>query len=332
MVTLSQFIDITFLEVKRLSRRWRKDSTEPTSLYILNSHLKPTLGSKLIHLVTRRDLQALLNQKAEQYSYSVVQHLHSLMCEIFEMAAVDRLIPVNPAPSTVIPKCKAPKPKPTMNPEQIDAVAKLLTIRDRLMFWLASPGGGLRPSEVQGLKVDNVSLKVGTVKRGIDIRQRVYRGKEGPLKNRPSERTVPLVGRTKALMKEYLKSLADRSPNAWLFPSEKPEKSVSYSNVYRRYIKPALLKCGLVGINYQAMRRTFASQANASGMAAKTRADIMGHSVDVNVNVYTQADDKIKEKAMQKLEKRLLQQSLGSPRKLRLSVTEEERLRLAGAA
>lgn len=55
------------------------------------------------------------------------------------------------------------------------------------------------------------------------------------------------------------------------------------------------------------MRRTFSSQAEASGMNAETRSDLMGHSVDVNVNVYTQQDFEIKEKAMRKLEKRLLQ-------------------------
>jgi len=55
------------------------------------------------------------------------------------------------------------------------------------------------------------------------------------------------------------------------------------------------------------MRRTFSSEADASGMETKSRAELMGHSVDVNVNVYTQKDFASKEKAMRKLEKRLLQ-------------------------
>jgi hypothetical protein len=51
------------------------------------------------------------------------------MHQIFEMALADRLIQVNPAPSTVIPKCKAPKPKRILAPEEIDRIGKSLDIR-----------------------------------------------------------------------------------------------------------------------------------------------------------------------------------------------------------
>lgn len=298
MTTVSDFIDHTFLDVKRL--KWRADSTEPTSIDILNNHLKPTLGSQLIHLVTRKDLQALLTQKAETYSYSLVQHLHSFIREIFAMAYADRLIQVDPAPSTIIPRCKDPKPKPTIRRSKIEEVAKLLPARERLMFWLATLGGGMRPSEVQGLKVGDIKPD------RIGIERRVYRGSVGRPKNFRSERFVPLTDRTKILLKHYRKVLPDDSPEAWLFPSENLKPSVSYSNVYRRCIKPALLKSGVANINYQAMRRTFSSQADTSGVDAKTRSDIMGHSVDVNVNQYTQKDFELKGKAMQQLEEHVL--------------------------
>jgi hypothetical protein len=55
------------------------------------------------------------------------------------------------------------------------------------------------------------------------------------------------------------------------------------------------------------MRRTFSSQSKASGMDAKTRSDIMGHTVDVNENEYTQTPFDTKMKGMRKLEKRLVQ-------------------------
>ena len=41
-------------------------------------------------------------------------------------------------------------------------------------------------------------------------------------------------------------------------------------------------------------------------MNAKTRSDLMGNSVDVNENVYTQTPFDVKQKATRKLEKRLL--------------------------
>jgi integrase len=299
MMTLSDFIDTTYLEVKKL--RWREDSTTGTSVGILNNHLKAALGPKLIHLITRKELQALLQKKADDgFSYSLVQHLHSFIGEIFEMALADRLIQVNPARTTVIPKCKAPKPKPTMTPEEIERGEKSLNIRERLMFRLDTTEG-LRPSEVTGLKVEDAG------EDRIHISRRNYRFSLNQPKNTKSNRVVPLTSKTADLLKEYRKLLVDDRPQAWLFPSENPESPMDYRNVFTRYIKPALVRCGLGHINYQAMRRTCASQQHAAEVDAKTRSDIMGNTVDVNENVYTQTPFDIKQKAMRKLEKRLLQ-------------------------
>jgi integrase len=303
MMSLSDFIDTVFLEVKKAAKRWREDSTAPTSRGILDNHLKPTLGVKLIHLITRRELQDLLNQKASAgFSYSIVQHLHSFMTEIFEMPLADRLIPLNPARTVVIPRCKDPKPKPTMNSADIKRLEQGLDIRERLIVRLAiTGGGGMRPGEIEGLKLGDVR------EDRIFIRRRVYRGKEGEPKTRKSNREVPLLPRTSALLKEYRKLLIHDHPDAWLFPSENVERPLDYRNVFYRKIRPALVRIGLGKINYQAMRRTFASAGKGSGMDPKTRSDIMGHTVDVNENVYPQTPFDAKKRAMQKMEKRLLQ-------------------------
>jgi integrase len=167
MMTLSEFIDTRYLEVKNLV--WRADSTAATSLGILNNHLKAPLGRKLIHLVSRKDLQDLLIQKANaDCSYSLVQHIHSFMTEIFEMALADGLIRLNPALSTVIPPCKAPKAKPILTPEEIKLAEKSMDIRERLVFRLDTTEG-LRPSEWSGLQVGD------TEPDRIHIRRRNYR-------------------------------------------------------------------------------------------------------------------------------------------------------------
>jgi len=299
MMTLSEFIDSTYLDVKKL--RWRGDSTAGTSLGILNNHIRPGLGPKLIHLITRRDLQDLLTLKAASgCSYSLVQHIHSFMHEIFEMALADRLIQVNPAKTTVIPQCKDPKPKPTLTAADIERLEKSLDIRDRLMFRLDT-AEGLRPSEVMGLKLEDAGAD------RIHIVRRVYRFSVNEPKNRKSIRVVPLTSKTAVLLKEYKKLLVDDRPGAWLFPSENPGSPMDYRNVFARHIKPALVKCGLEHINYQAMRRTCATEQHAANVDAKTRSDIMGHSVDVNENEYAQTPFDVKQKAMKKLEKRLVQ-------------------------
>ena len=79
----------------------------------------------------------------------------------------------------------------------------------------------------------------------------------------------PLTSKTAAILEEYRKLLVDDRPDAWLFPSENPKSPMDYRNVFRRYIKPALEKIGLTEINYQAMRRTSATQQKAANVDAK---------------------------------------------------------------
>jgi integrase len=221
------------------------------------------------------------------------------MNEIFAMAFADGLIPLNPALLTVIPPCKASKPKPILTPEEIRRAEQSMDIRERLVFRLDTTEG-LRPSEWSGLQVGDAEAD------RIHVRRRNYRFHVNDPKNEKSKREIPLTSQTAAVLKEYRKLLIDDKPTAWLFPSEKGDSPMDYRNLFRRYLKPALVRCGLGHVNYQAMRRTFSSQHEAAGSSVQTRADLMGHGVNVNANDYTQTPFDIKQKAMRKLEKRLV--------------------------
>jgi integrase len=221
------------------------------------------------------------------------------MVEIFRMAYGDGLISVNPALGTVIPRCTHPKPKPILTPEDIKRLERALDIRERLMVRLATLGGGMRVGEIEGVKLGNFE------KNSLLITRRIYRGSEGEPKTRKSERTHAIPTQTAALIAAYRKLLVDDSPEAWLFPSENPKKPVRFANVFRRKIKPVLAKLGIAHINWQAMRRTFAS-LSSDYVDAKTRSDIMGNTVDVNENVYNQTPFESKKRAMQRVEKHLL--------------------------
>ena len=159
----------------------------------------------------------------EGCSYSVVQHLHSFIREIFEMALADRKVQVNPALGLVIPRCKQSKARSTLDPSEVQRVEQSLDIRERLFFRLACTGGGMRPSEVAGLRLGDIGND------RIHMNRRIYRGKvseEGELKSRRGRREVPIAPRTGALLKEYLKLLVDDRPDAWVFPSENPQRAL----------------------------------------------------------------------------------------------------------
>jgi integrase len=70
---------------------------------------------------------------------------------------------------------------------------------------------------------------------------------------------------------------------------------------------PKLKKAGLAWANFQIMRRTHASLMKELGVDPKVVADQLGHSVDVNQNVYTQTAVDIRRAAVNELETLLVQ-------------------------
>lgn len=55
-----------------------------------------------------------------------------------------------------------------------------------------------------------------------------------------------------------------------------------------RYFRPKLEEVGLGWVDFQVMRRTHSSLMRELGVDPKIVADVMGHDLDVNLNVYTQ--------------------------------------------
>lgn len=94
-------------------------------------------------------------------------------------------------------------------------------------------------------------------------------------------------------------------PDAWVFPSETLKTPLSKDNCWRRHIKPKLGNVGLGWVNFQVMRRTHSSLMRELNVDPKVVADQLGHTLDVNLNVYTETDLNIRKKAVDTLESAL---------------------------
>ena len=73
-----------------------------------------------------------------------------------------------------------------------------------------------------------------------------------------------------------------------MFPSENPVRPLAKDNVWRRNFQPKLKAVGLGWVDFHVFRRTHSTLMRESGADPKTVADNMGHTLDVNQNVYTQ--------------------------------------------
>jgi integrase len=295
-VTLRRYVEDEYLTLK--TRIW-KASTRATTEQIVEAHILSELGSRPLASITRKELQALLDAKAESsLSFSVVGHVRWQLAAIFGMAKSDGLTSVNPAEELVIPKCKEPGEKRTIAADSIGKAEMVLAIRERLVFHFAVYQG-MRPGEIVG-------LQLGDFRDGmIHVARRIYRTVVDTPKSWRSRRAIPLMDRTARLLKQWQELLTDQRQEAWLFPSEAGSTPLSYSNLYRRNIQPALAKVGLGKVNFQVLRRTWVTQFSAAEKDPAVRAQLAGHSVDVHLNEYLQPQAEVSRRAMRKLEKRL---------------------------
>ncbi len=102
-------------------------------------------------------------------------------------------------------------------------------------------------------------------------------------------------------IEEWRNQAVSTSDKAWVFPSERMTP-LAKENVWRRSISPKLEKVGLSWVNFQVMRRTHASLMNDLGIEGKLVADQLGHSLDVNQNIYTQSAVSKRQAAVNQLE------------------------------
>jgi integrase len=266
-----------------------------TSAALIEGHLIPELGPKKLRTITREEMQGLLDAKAPVLSTSVVNHLRFHLRDIFNLAVSERATDFNPALALHTPKCKPGREKLVMNAAQIRRALEVLPLRERLIFRFGV-FEGMRPGEILGLQVQDVR------EHSVLVRRRVYRGNIDSPKTTRSKREVGLTEGTASLLSEWCELLPKRDAAVWLFPSENGKTPLERDNIWRRNIQPTLEKSKLDWASFQVLRRTYATLSREAGVDAKTRADQMGHHVDVSENEYAVTNLAAKIEAGRKLE------------------------------
>lgn len=139
----------------------------------------------------------------------------------------------------------------------------------------------MRPGEIFGLKWRHVRAD------HIEIEQRLYRGQIDSPKTDHSKRSVALSEGLQQAIARWRAVCGDPGPELWVFRSETLKTTRAKGNCWRRCIAPRLKPVDLEWVNFQAMRRTHASLMRELEVDPKVVADQLGHSLDVNLNVYS---------------------------------------------
>jgi integrase len=289
--SFDHFVKQVYLPFYR--RKWKK-STADTNVDRLNHHLLSVFGGQPLGGFVRDDLQDFLDKKAaDGLSFSTIDHLRWDLKQIFDMAVHEEFLKRNPAALLFTPKQVGTSPKAVMTWDEVKLLFSTLESRELLVCMLATTAG-MRPGEIFGLKWKNMESD------SINIEQRVYRGKiDSPKTGR---RIVALSRGLQKAVAQWKEQSGYAGPEEWVFPSENRETPLAKDNCWHRMTKPKLKKVDLDWVNFQVMRRTHASLMRELDVDPKLVADQLGHSVDVNLNVYTKTGLDLRKRALNAME------------------------------
>lgn len=289
----SDFVEQIYLPFYR--RKWKR-STAMTNVDRISRHLVSELGGSTLGSFSRDQLQELLDTKAQAgLSFSTVDHLRWDLKQVFDMAVAEGFVLRNPATLLFTPR-ECPRAETRiLTIEEVRTLFSVLDLREGLVARLAVLAG-MRPGEIFALKWGRLEAKYA------DIRQRVYRGDIDSPKSSYSVRWAALSDGLLKAVAEWRAVSVDTSAEAWVFPSEKITTPLRKDNVWRRGFAPRLKPVGLGWANFLVMRRTHSCLLKELDVDPKVRAEQMGHTVDVNENVYTRTSLERRLEAVNRLE------------------------------
>ena len=280
-LTLEWFTRERFLPMRQA--KWAP-STRETNLYHLDRHILPALGSTPLRDLEKFHCQMFLNKLAAQnFSFTVVDHCRTMLKAILEEALDAELVNKNPARKLDNPETSAPV-KPVLPKWQARQILETLPFRDRLIAMIAA-FCAMRPGEIFGLRwsswrKDQFNVE-GTAWRGVF--------REGKAKTKGSKAPVVIPDVLIPLIQMWRDQSLHADSDQLMFPSEKGTP-MRPENWLRRRIKPIARTAGIsVPVNFQVLRRTFATNAQGHGNPKDVQSHLRHSDIGTTLNEYTQA-------------------------------------------
>jgi integrase len=274
-------------------------STQDRYGSVIKNYLLPAYGPTCLRDVTPLAVQRYLTGLAEaDLSPESKDKIRDVLSSILGSAVKFGYLVKNPVEGLRLPPPKSGKrTKPFLTPAQFVALLALIPEPYATMVFTAVYTG-LRVSELIGLLWRNIH------EDSITIEQRYCRGDWGVPKTKASNTTIPVshvvverLQHLKTLVVEVKAGRAVRrypavksdGPDDLVFRSPVKGAPMRDNNILVRHIKPAARQLGIGWLNWQALRRSFATWLKIAGADVKDAQALMRHSrASTTLDIYQQ--------------------------------------------
>jgi integrase len=228
-----------------------------------NEHFMRTIleefGDKALRELDAVDLQNWLNHLACEYSRSMVFHCYTYLKSMCAEAVEQDFLHRDPARKLKRPKTRKPDETVLAWPQYQAVIDAAKTVRDKLAIKVGS-GTAVRPGELCAFRWRSLEDLPGG-RHGLKVTETVYKSKIRPwAKTEGSEDYVPLPARLAIELRQWRKLSPWPDRDDFIFPNSKGG-FLDYENFSARVLEPIRAKLGLAKLNFQILRRSYATLA-----------------------------------------------------------------------
>jgi len=254
-VTLQWFVEHRWQPT--LEGNWGP-TTKKTNRYFVRAIVNE-FGGKGLRDLDPVDLQKWINKLAEKYSRSMTFHCYTYLKSICSEAVEQDFLPKDPARKLKRPKTHKPD-ETVLEWSQYECVIDAATtLRDKLAIKVGS-GTAVRPGELFGFRWKSLE-ELPNGRHVLKVTETVYKSKlRGFAKTEESEGYVALPKRLAIELLDWRKLTEWPGPEHFIFPNSKGG-FLDYENFGARVIEPIRKKLGLEKLNFQILRRSYATRA-----------------------------------------------------------------------
>lgn len=276
--------------IDELGEEWllqHKARTTPSTHHSVQSawrtHVQPRWGHYAVGAITRREVQAWLNELGEKRSHTTVARVRDLLAGILDDAVEDNRVTKNVARDLAI-KRKPLADEVYLTHAQVESLAKNSRYPDLIRFLAYT---GLRWGEVTALKVRNVDLD----RRRAHVREAVAEVNGKPLLGSVKSHEKRTVAYPDFLDDEVRAACSGKGPDDRLWPSEEGGY-LRQGNTVSGWFAGAVKRAQASDPSFRRvtphdLRHTAASLAISAGANVKVVQRMLGHkSAKVTLDTY----------------------------------------------